>query len=344
MTPPLSPPVSFAIACFFRKCFFLTDPPFPNRLPMTSPRPVPVPLLPEIFDKILSYLPVLPRFHLAVAFRRTFIRNQCLPYIPEASINKASAKGQVDLLQLWFESGRDLVYDKEAIIVASQRGHVNVLRWFQSRGLKWDFEDTRVMDLASEYGHVDVLEFWKCSGARLCYKARAMDYASARGHIAVLTWWKNSSLELKYSTFALDWASSAGRVNVLQWWRESGLALLYTSDAVDLASAEGNVNVLDWWKASNLVLKYTESAMDDASSLGKLAVLEWWAGSRYVLKYTENAMDLATDIEVLTWWKTSGLELLYSADVDFSSCADLHIVEWWKTSGLLNCPEQRTTP
>ncbi|RKP17230.1 hypothetical protein ROZALSC1DRAFT_24408 [Rozella allomycis CSF55] len=79
--------------------------------------------------------------------------------------------------------------------------------------------------------------------------------------------------------------------------------------------------------------------MNWASQNGHLNVLEWWKNSGVELKWSEDAMDWAgrdVHIDVLDWWKKSGLELKWSEDaMDLASeYGHLNVLEWWKKSGL----------
>ncbi|KAJ3030086.1 hypothetical protein HDV00_009108 [Rhizophlyctis rosea] len=101
-----------------------------------------------------------------IVFAKEFV-----PYLPFASIDAASRKGQVDLFNWW------RAYKEK-------KGERAV-------NFAWTEE---AMDLASEEGHVAVLDWWKGSGLPLKYTDEAMDLASEEGHVAVLDWWKGSGL------------------------------------------------------------------------------------------------------------------------------------------------------
>src|SRR5690349_19355389 len=112
----------------------------------------------EIFDQILLAIndPLLT-FKIAVAFRRTFVRDACIPSITQCSMDQASRKGRVDVLQWWKESGLECEWTYKSMDRASQNGHVDVLQWWKESGLEceWTYKS---MDRASQNGHVEVLQ------------------------------------------------------------------------------------------------------------------------------------------------------------------------------------------
>jgi len=58
--------------------------------------------------------------------------------------------------------------------------------------------------------------------------------------------------------------------------------------------------------------------MDEASANNHVDVLKWWKSSGLELKWTKGAMDFATlgdHVDILQWWKKRGLEMKWSHSV-----------------------------
>src|ERR1051326_2035265 len=137
------------------------------------------------------------------------------------------------------------------------------------------------MDGASGESHVEMLQWWKDSSLELRWSHLAMDWSSRNGHVEVLQWWKDSSLELKWSGFAMDRASEEGHVEILQWWKESGLLAKRASspEGRTSSSCESTNNRNERASANGLELLWSYYAMDGASLCGHVEVLQWWKDS-----------------------------------------------------------------
>ncbi|KAJ3156881.1 hypothetical protein HDU86_003416 [Geranomyces michiganensis] len=148
-----------------------------------------MPLPVEIQEAVVVYLPPLKCFKLSVELRLEKPRNLCLPHLQGAEPDKAAARGQVDLLQVWKSCyPNQMRWSEVALDKASRNGHVAVLEWFFKSNLK-PLYTTRAIDWASGCGHVDVLECWLKSGLKLRYTKSAIQWARANNRTEVLKWW-----------------------------------------------------------------------------------------------------------------------------------------------------------
>ncbi|SLM34058.1 Flavoprotein [Lasallia pustulata] len=92
------------------------------------------------------------------------------------------------------------------------------------------------------------------------------------------------------------------------FWYSFGHTLL-----PDKASAVfGRTCVLEWWRTSPSFLnkEYTSEAIDGASKAGFIQVLDWWRDSGLALRYTEAALEQASSkgrTDVLEWWHKASL-------------------------------------
>lgn len=128
-----------------------------------------------------------------------------------------------------------------------------------------------------------------------------------------------------------------------------------------LASRFGQTKVLDWWLANSspdpppahfpplptpnslplppLYRKYDEGALNQASWKGYLNILQWWKDSGLPLRIGD-VMDWATiggHISVLEWWKHSGenTNIMHRDALCIASTrGKIDFLEWFRNSGL----------
>ncbi|KAK3316195.1 hypothetical protein B0H66DRAFT_284796 [Apodospora peruviana] len=107
----------------------------------------------------------------------------------------------------------------------------------------------------------------------------------------------------------------------------------------------GRTDILDWWakSASFLEKQYDSQALNGASMRGFVQVLEWWRRSGLPLKYTEAAFEAASSkghLHVLEWWREAliqdpsivpkpGRSLLAAAQ-----SGQCEVIRWWEESGI----------
>ncbi|KAI8590823.1 hypothetical protein BDZ88DRAFT_79112 [Geranomyces variabilis] len=190
------------------------------------------------------------------------------------------------------------------------------------------------MDMASICGHTSTLEWLKTSGWAIDWTSAAMDCTKS---IDAVKWWINSGLEVKYTETLLDNASKNGNIEMLEIWRTCGLTPRYSTEAMDYPS---NSQVLEWWKSSahekcGWELRYTEQSMDVFSdkrvTLDEERVI--LDEERVTLDEERVTLDEERSLDILSWWRASGLRLKYSAAAIHPS-VPFNIARWWKESLL----------
>jgi len=125
-------------------------------------------------------------------------------------------------------------------------------------------------------------------------------------------------------------ASFYNRTSVLEWWFENSVS----------PSRGVNINLIDATSdaSSTLYRSYNKEAMDSASRNGHVDVLKWWKASGLPLAYSEASLEGASGrghIPVLDWWKHSELQLKIGKVMDLASLAGhIKVLDWWAKSGL----------
>jgi len=91
----------------------------------------------EIIDRIRCFLQDQKNeLKFAVALGRYDIMKQLIPLVDSYSMDSASRRGLISLLDWWKASGLELHWSKLAMDEASRNGHVSVLEWWKKSGLK----------------------------------------------------------------------------------------------------------------------------------------------------------------------------------------------------------------
>ncbi|KAJ3044949.1 hypothetical protein HDV00_000233 [Rhizophlyctis rosea] len=271
----------------------------------SSLTPLPPLTLPfEILEQTLHQINVKTRFHLGVilsiVYKYPYIRDATIPLLKRASMDAASRKGQIDLLDWW----KSYLQRRPARTPLTPTPPVNIT----SDDIEESNDDERE-ESSSDHGHGWELK----DGAGVGRTDAAMDGASLNGHVSVLQWWKDSGLELKFSHAAMDGASSAGHVKVLEWWVANIPNARPTCAAIDGAAENGHLVVLKWWRdeCPGIGVSMSNLALEGASENGHLHILEWWRDSGWGVFDGVGSMRYATEdgrLDVLHWWKDrSGL-------------------------------------
>ncbi|KAI8806563.1 hypothetical protein BJ742DRAFT_899006 [Cladochytrium replicatum] len=116
---------------------------------------------------------------------------------------------------------------------ASTKGHMDVLVWWKSGGLKLKSSSkamglvhvrTPHPQLTPAIAEKKIGESGCSLSRRGAGDERAMDSINGNGLVHVLDWWKNSGLEMKWSYLAMDYGSKNGQSC---WWTSCGLKLKF---------------------------------------------------------------------------------------------------------------------
>jgi hypothetical protein len=143
------------------------------------------------------------------------------------------------------------------------------------------------------------------------------------------------------------------RTDILSYLTENHLDLLWTTSRLTnlpyrASAIYGNPNILTWWRdAPALPTKeYIADAIDGASRAGFVNVLEWWRTSGLELRYTERALESASAegrVAVLEWWKKASINAPSSNPIPLKVGKSVLLaaqsgrtasLAWWDASGI----------
>jgi hypothetical protein len=158
-----------------------------------------------------------------------YINDNSLFRFTDKIIIETCEYGQIKTLEWFYKNNylNNVLLSRISILdKASAKGHVNVLEWYLNNKLHLNYTES-ALDDAVYYNHINVLDWWFKSNLPLKYSTMSIEYASWMSNINVLEWWIKSNLPLKYSDIVLDLASENEHINVLEWWINSKLPIKY---------------------------------------------------------------------------------------------------------------------
>ncbi|KKK17728.1 hypothetical protein ARAM_005980 [Aspergillus rambellii] len=145
--------------------------------------------------------------------------------------------------------------------------------------------------------------------ASLEYTILRGSFAAIKKRIDSLPRWK------PLSDLACHLIFKFSRTDILSYLTENHLDLLWTTSRLTnipyrASAIYGNPKILTWWRDAPALpnKEYIADAMDGASRAGFINVLEWWRTSGLELRYTERALESASAegrVAVLDWWKSA---------------------------------------
>lgn len=273
-------------------------------------------------------------------------------------------KGSVEDVQRFIErEGVPRMLSKLCIKLIMRFSMTRLLSYLEThhRQLFWNtFSQTFLPDKASSvFGRTEILEFWRTSPSFLSkeYSAEALDGASRAGFVNVLEWWQKSGLPLKFTEAAMESASSQGHVAVLQWWKDvsnspgsgdgtpGSTIRLKPGKSICFATQNGHTDVVSWWLQSGIAFSHEDTVAKLASTHGHVDILKVWHNFKGGKMIFDNQVLVGAtksgNVEVLEWWKSSGLKVEYkTCDIE-EALEDgdegergFQVRKWWALSGL----------
>ncbi|KAL4804359.1 hypothetical protein BDV18DRAFT_30352 [Aspergillus unguis] len=182
----------------------------------------------------------------------------------------------------------------------------------------------------------------------------SLEYTILRGSFAAIKTRIDSLPRWKpLSDLACHLIFKFSRTDILSHLTENHLDLLWTTSRLTnipyrASAIYGNPKILTWWRdAPSLPNKeYIADAMDGASRAGFVDVLEWWRTSGLELRYTERALESASAegcVPVLEWWKRASAAASRSRPLPLKVGKSVLLaaqsgrtasLAWWDASGI----------
>ncbi|KAE8333256.1 hypothetical protein BDV39DRAFT_166604 [Aspergillus sergii] len=219
------------------------------------------------------------------------------------------------------------------------------------------FEDhLRDWEIAKAVGiptNLSVPKEWQSHLLKMSAPA-SLEYTILRGSFAAIKKRIDSLPRWKpISDLACHLIFKFSRTDILSYLTENHLDLLWTTSRLTnlpyrASAIYGNPNILTWWRdAPALPTKeYIADAMDGASRAGFVNVLEWWRTSGLELRYTERALESASAegrVSVLDWWKKASANAPPSDPIPLKVGKSVLLaaqsgraasLAWWDASGI----------
>ncbi|KAL4795088.1 hypothetical protein BDV19DRAFT_363592 [Aspergillus venezuelensis] len=183
--------------------------------------------------------------------------------------------------------------------------------------------------------------------ASLEYTILRGSFAAIKKRIDSLPRWK------PLSDLACHLIFKFSRTDILSHLTEKHLDLLWTTSRLTnipyrASAIYGNPKILTWWRDAPALpnKEYIADAMDGASRAGFVDVLEWWRTSGLELRYTERALESASAegrVAVLDWWKNAAASSTSSNPLPLKVGKSVLLaaqsgrtasLAWWDASGI----------
>ncbi|KAI9342746.1 hypothetical protein DFJ73DRAFT_842208 [Zopfochytrium polystomum] len=265
-----------------------------------------------VLGQVCLHLPARDRFHLSTLLRRPALQALALYAIPSASLERATDRGLVELLEFRLRHAVRQIgsVDPIASLLWTLHGHevrcgdgkFLLLEWWEL-----DVSVDRAVTLAARNGNLAILDWWKSSVfAGLLDISCAVLSATKFGRVDVLEWCqRNSDRPMDTMCSGLEEAGRAGHRDVLEWWLENGspqAAKVQLTFADQEAHLQDLIHRIEFRLPLDLI-----EALQSAGRDGHILVLQWIKDS-FVLPNWKSAdlLNLATrygQAHVLAWCK-----------------------------------------
>ncbi|KAI9332009.1 hypothetical protein DFJ73DRAFT_963541 [Zopfochytrium polystomum] len=258
-----------------------------------------------------------------------------------AAAEHAAAHGQVKVLE-WIKGatggGGGGVLDAERVAkVASERGRVGVLAWWQKTypSSAWRPQPPDILSAVAD-GHVGVLQFWWELGVDAGVWSEPFLLAAAQGgFVGVFRWWAERfpAPGARCASVVIEAAVQGERFELLDWFKASGYVRPLRCPVTVAARKQGS---LSWWLRNGLPL-VNDIANPHAfiwkHALNR-ALMEWLVETR-----DKDGSGAWSSIPADEDWPRPDLlqivakEALYDARSGLLREGALDALEWWRARG-----------
>jgi len=226
----------------------------------------------------------------------------------------------------------NLNIDQYYISDVCRHGAIDVLDYLDNLGYRYDFSSS--IELTGHYNSISVQFVYN--------RVAVLEWLKKSGSFSTYDFYENyNALICKWGFTPIDVASYGGHTEVLDWWKCSGILSLGCAPGLPTWTfSTVKKNVSNMVKCTGYFsYGYTKDSLCWASSRGHINVLNWWKNSGLGLIYNEETLDTASEnghVNVLTWWLNSNLPLKYSKKSLDNALKNGHVnvLEWWNNYGL----------
>ncbi|PKS11364.1 hypothetical protein jhhlp_003126 [Lomentospora prolificans] len=191
------------------------------------------------------------------------------------SMDGASSNGHIEILDWWLrDADLPLKYSEAALEQASANNHLAVLEWWRLAATVDErvvLRPGRSIQYATQKGRLEVLRWWHTSGIPVCASDSVPTIASCCGFVEILELWRQLKGDEKIVSEedALVQATIHQYIDVLEWWKQfahgklpgmhgRGFKVQYRTcnieEALEDSMGKDKEKVRQWWVNNGLNL------------------------------------------------------------------------------------------